>query len=195
LLASAEDLLQTRLFEEIPLADILRRAGVSVGAFYARFSSKDALVPCLYERYDRSVTRGARRVLDPDRWRTRDLEERVHLLFRYAVMLYRRNRGLMRALALLARSDPDIVSEQQCRNRFELYESVARLLLERRDQMRHPDPERAVQFGILMAGATFREKILYDRAPHPQAVATTDRLLAREASRAFLSYVEFRRKR
>jgi AcrR family transcriptional regulator len=189
ILDATEFLLESHLLEEITLGDILRESGVSVGAFYARFSNKEAIVPCLYERYDRRITEGMKIVLDGQRWRGRALSARVGLLFRYSVMLYRREHGLLRALILRARSDPDIVTVEQRQNRAELYEMTARMLLECRDEMTHPDPESAVAFGLLMAGATFREKVLYARAPHPQAVAATDAVLVREMSRAFLGYV------
>ena len=189
ILEGTEDLLRHHLLDEIMLTDILRRARVSVGAFYTRFAKKEALIPFLYERYDRRVTQGAERILKPGRWRGRDLDARVELLFRYVVMLYRTNRGLLRALALWARTHPDFVTQEQRERKAYLYELVTRLLLECRAEMTHPDPDRSVRFGLLMAAAMFREKILYDRAPHPHAVTITDRQLAKEMSRAFVKYV------
>src|SRR5829696_642673 len=49
---ATEELLATRAFEDISVADICRRARCAVGSFYARFQSKDDLLPYLYERYD-----------------------------------------------------------------------------------------------------------------------------------------------
>jgi AcrR family transcriptional regulator len=189
ILEATEGLLRERLLEEIPLADILRQSGVSVGAFYGRFPSRESLIPCLYERYDERVSLYFSRAIAEERWRGRSLRERVTILFRYAVSLYRRNRGLMRALALRARTHPAIVAPEHRAHRSDQYAVMSRFLLECAPEMTHPEPERAVRIGLLMAGSTFREKILYDRAPHPQSVDVSDRDLAREVSRAFLSYV------
>ena len=49
ILLATEELLGQHLLEDITLNDILGRSGVSVGAFYARFSGVDALVPALYD--------------------------------------------------------------------------------------------------------------------------------------------------
>jgi AcrR family transcriptional regulator len=50
LLAAAAELLAERRFEEATVAELVRRAGSSVGAFYARFGSKEALFHELDER-------------------------------------------------------------------------------------------------------------------------------------------------
>ena len=51
LLDATESLLEERRFEQISVAEIILKAGVSTGSFYARFSGKDALLPALYARY------------------------------------------------------------------------------------------------------------------------------------------------
>jgi len=188
-LDAAEYLLANRTLEEITLSDILRRSRVSVGAFYARFENKETLVPCLYERYDRRISDASARVLDPARWTGRPLCERVDALFRYVVTIFRRERGLLRALILHARMHPEAIDAGPRQRRAELYTDAAALLLECRSEMTHLDPDRAVSFGLLMALSTFREKILLSGAPHAQSVEITDKELAREAANAFISYV------
>ena len=51
MLDAAERLLHGRSFQEISLTELVREAGVTTGAFYGRFASKDNLLPCLYPRY------------------------------------------------------------------------------------------------------------------------------------------------
>lgn len=55
--AAAEELLRDRPFERITVQGIVRAAGRPIGSFYARFEGKDALLPVLYERYDRTLGR------------------------------------------------------------------------------------------------------------------------------------------
>jgi AcrR family transcriptional regulator len=188
-LKAAEQLLRTRLLEEITLADILKRSRVSVGAFYTRFPNKEALVPCLYDRYDERLARVSARVLEPGRWAGLELRDRLRVMFRYVVRGYRANRGLMRALALRVRTDPGTATPEHRRHRADLYAAAAAVLVECRREIRHDDPEEAVRFGLLIAGSTFREKILYDSAPHASSVGLADRRLAEETARAVAAYL------
>jgi AcrR family transcriptional regulator len=59
LIATAFKLLEQREFDEISIAELAQKAGYSVGAFYARFKSKDELFDALMERHieDRRETR------------------------------------------------------------------------------------------------------------------------------------------
>ena len=52
---AAETLLDERPFQDVSVADIIARAGCTTGSFYARFASKDALIPYLYEKYDEAL--------------------------------------------------------------------------------------------------------------------------------------------
>src|SRR5437867_10691217 len=52
---AAERLLRTRPFEEITVQEIVRRARRPIGSFYARFSTKEALLPFLYRRYHQGL--------------------------------------------------------------------------------------------------------------------------------------------
>ena len=191
ILESTEELLGTRLFEDLPLAEILRKADTSVGAFYARFDGKEALVPHLYQRYDATLHAAAARFLAPDRWRGRTLVYRASRIVRFAVREYRRHRGLMRALALHARTRPRVLTPTQVENRRGLSDHAARLLLDARDEIRHADPELAARQGLFFVLAACRDKILFAEAPHPQLLAVTDRTLAVELSRALVAYLTY----
>jgi AcrR family transcriptional regulator len=59
LIATAFKLLEQREFDEISIADLAQKAGYSVGAFYARFKSKDELFDAMLEQHidDRRRTR------------------------------------------------------------------------------------------------------------------------------------------
>lgn len=189
ILDATEELCQENRLEDVTLTDILDQSGVSVGAFYARFKNRQALVAHIYDRYDRRQTEGVGRVLDPARWEGRSLRQRVELLSRYSVLLYRKRSGLLRTVALEARIHPENVTLNQRKHRTALYERLAELLLACRGEISHPDPEHAVRFGLLMAASVFREKILFAGAPHASAVQASDRDLAREVSRALMAYL------
>ena len=51
LIDTAFELLEKREFDDISIAELSQRAGYSVGAFYARFKSKDELFEALVARH------------------------------------------------------------------------------------------------------------------------------------------------
>jgi len=190
ILVAVERLLEHKRFEDITLGEIVGTAGASVGSFYHLFASKDALVPPLYARYDAAITALADRLLDRRRWQGRGLAYRATRLLRYGARALRDQRGLMRALALHARSHPEHVTAEQRGRRMEFYERVAALLLECRTEIAHPDPERAVELGLFFVGAALRDKILFDQAPHPQSLEIDDRRLAADLAAALLAFLQ-----
>jgi AcrR family transcriptional regulator len=65
ILDSAVDLFDEMGYGETGLADILQRAGVSKGAFYYHFDSKEAVATAIIEEYRHKVEAAARAVCDP----------------------------------------------------------------------------------------------------------------------------------
>jgi len=168
----------------------VREARSSVGSFYHLWETKEAIVPLLYARYDERITRISERIFEPERWRGKDLQHRVGRLIRYAVRKYRQNRGLIRALAMHARSHSQELTTLQLSRRATLYDRATQLLLACRAEVQHANPEAAIRLGLFFVGAACRDKILFDRAPHPRSIDCDDRQLASELSIAFLAYLE-----
>lgn len=190
ILSATERLLRTRLFEEVSVAQIVAEAGTSVGAFYARFEGKEALLPLLYDRYDRRLPGRLARLLEQNRRGRKTLSRRVREVVRVMVTLFRSQRGLMRALALHARNNPGSIPAEVRRKRSVLHQEIAGLLLETGEEIDHPDPQRAVEMGLFVVAATIRDKILFGDAPHASAVRASDEELRRELSRVLLAYLQ-----
>src|SRR3954465_10598958 len=68
ILDATEQVMTEKAFGEATLAEIMERAGVTVGAFYRRFPDKDALLHHLDERFFAELHRRADQILDPARW-------------------------------------------------------------------------------------------------------------------------------
>src|SRR5262245_7666914 len=101
---ATEELLRTLPFEEISIRDIVRRAGRPIGSFYARFASKEALLPFLYQRYHEGLEPlFAARVARVD-WESLDPEPAFAAMVDLLIGQYIERPGLIRALALFARS-------------------------------------------------------------------------------------------
>ena len=68
LIATAFKMLEQREFDEISIADLAQKAGYSVGAFYARFKSKDELFDAMMEQHidERRRTRARQFAMESD---------------------------------------------------------------------------------------------------------------------------------
>lgn len=162
ILDAAEHVLDEKSFTEATLAEIMERAGVTVGAFYRRFPDKDALLHLLDERFFEELRQHAETILDGQRWGNAPVAPILHELARVAVDVYRARRGLLRSLFLRARVDPVIQSSARQVNAV-FYDRLRALLLApgRREQVRHPDPERAVALGFVMFVGALRETAIF----------------------------------
>ena len=189
LLDATERLLARQHFEDLSIHQILAESGVSTGSFYARFHSKDDLLPHLYADYSATLRERMAADTDPAKWRGLALAARIRALVAQAVRAYRERRGLLRAVALLARSRPSAVAKSALRERDDQYRAAGALLLECRREIRHPDPALAVSTGILFVLATCRDKILFAEAPHPASVKISDEQLAAELAHALHAYL------
>lgn len=188
-LAATTRLLERMHFEDITIGQILEVSDVSTGSFYARFRSKEDVLPHLYAEYSADLAQRMAGHVDPRAWKGQRLAERIRGMMRLAVVNYRERRGLLRAVSLLARSRPKAVAKSALRERDDQYRAASALLLECRAEIKHPDPERAVAAGILMVLAACRDKILFAEAPHPASVPLDDEQLATELARALYAYL------
>jgi AcrR family transcriptional regulator len=187
-LGAVEALLRTRDFADVSVADIVARAGTSVGAFYARFAGKEALMPLLYERYDRDVTARLDAIVADPGWQALDLRGCVRRLVAMVVDMYRSRRGLMRAVGLFARQHPEAIAPALVARRKAMHRRLADLLLAHRTEIRHPDPAAATEMALFAVGAACRDKILF-AAPHARTLPDDDELLRREMERLLLAYL------
>ena len=190
ILAAAERMLRRRLLDELTVTGIAREAGVSVGAFYARFESKDALVPAIGDRYAETLEDASHHLLRLEAWEGLDLEGRARRLVRLAMRVYLRNRGIIRALNLHWRTHPEEVVTESLRRRRQAFDQrLIELFLPVAPEIRHPDPALAARFAIKLLGALLRDVLLVP-GDHPHAdVHLDERGLARETTRALVSYL------
>ncbi len=185
-------LLAERRVEQATVAEIARRARSSVGAFYARFADKDALMEYLDSQLFESGKTAWDEFLASERWRGKGAAEVVSGVVERVARKRREHRGLLRALALYARSQPTarFVGHATELNRH-VHAGVRALLLERREEIGHSDPEQAIEIGLVFVDAATREAILFEDVgalPRP----LPDKVLTRELATAWLSYLGVR---
>jgi AcrR family transcriptional regulator len=123
---------------------IVRRAGSSVGSFYARFDGKADLLVYLDERIWETVE---------ERWSEavaggladRPIEQLVRGLARLYADMDLVNRGARDAIGRALRGPGAGPSDAAVRIRGRVRDDSARLILEKRDEIVHSDPELAVE--------------------------------------------------
>jgi AcrR family transcriptional regulator len=187
ILDAAEALVHEKGFDDTPVSEIVQRAGSSVGAFYSRFPDKDALLHALFDRFYEQAIATADDALAPARWRGAPLDEIVAAVVRFLVEIYREQTGLIRAFVIRHRIDPDY---QVRRERLSQHVSarLSALLLVRRGEIWHPDPERAAAFGLALVFSMLDNTMLFGEM-RSGAFALSDDELSAELARAYLAYL------
>jgi len=166
LLSAAEALLEHGGLEAATVPAIAEAAGVSVGVIYRRFPNKDALLRAVYERFftttaEQNVLRI--RAVGGENALQIPLPRLVRGIVKGMVEGYRRRRGLLRALTRYARThpDPSFRRSAQKMNRATIGALVV-LLESYRDQIRHPDPEAAIEFVLFVVASTLQNILIED---------------------------------
>jgi len=186
ILDAAEGLAAEKGIDDAPIGEIVRRAGSSVGAFYARFRDKDGLVHALYDRYYAEAVATADEALDPERWEGAGVAEVLSAVIAFLVSIYREQRGLIRAFAVHNHRNAEFAARQQ-RLSHHVGEGLTALLLARRAEIGHPDPDTAARFGLALVFGALETTILFGEM---RAVpALSDDSLAAELTRAYLAYL------
>jgi AcrR family transcriptional regulator len=187
ILTAAEALVAEKGFEDTPVSEIVRRAGSSVGAFYARFDDKDALLHALSVRFVDQAMATADSALDPARWQGAQVPQILRAVVRFLVSIYREQDGIIRAFVMRNRTDPEFRARQ---DRLSLYVNtrVSELLLARAAEIRHPDPERAVRFGLTLVFSALEDVMLFGEL-RSSALTLSDDEFAGELTRAYIAYL------
>ena len=185
LLDAAEELAAEKGFDDTTVAEVARRADSSVGAFYARFRDKDALLNAVYQRYLEQAQATADDVLDPERWDGAAVPEILRAVVRFVVSVYRDQGGLIRAFVVRGHSDSDFRERQE---RYSDYVNarLAKLLLARSAELDTDDPERASAFALTVMFATIESSVLFGEL-RTGALTFSDDELAAELTRACLN--------
>ena len=180
-------LLREESFADISVADIAARAGVSVGGFYARFPSKDALLGLVELDILEEFERTAATELDPARFRGEGLSAIAHA---YAALLVTsfRARG-PEIVQVLRYTRKGSATEERLRAfNVAVHDRMRELLSAHLGEIRGADPLLTINLGLFFASATAREAVL-TRNLEVYPVSITDQQLAAEIGRAFYCYL------
>lgn len=191
LLDAAEAVLERHGLDGATLPRIARAAGVSPAGVYRRFRDKDALIAAVFRRFGEIGAAEAERPLDAGAIRTAGLETAVRQWTGALVGAYRARPGLLRATMEYTRRHPDApFIRRQVALEGRNFHRMATVLLLFRERIRHPDPEFAVRWAMLLAGAVLRERLLFDHGKLVESLApASDERLREELAETILRYL------
>ncbi len=192
LLRSAEQVIAEQGVTGLTVQEVAQRAGVAVGTIYSRFASKEAFLQTFAADFSARARLASDRAFAPDRCEGLNARGLVERVVRLLVESYRAHRGLLRALYLYARTRPEASSlGEGAAFDDEFIARLTALVLDRRAELAHPRPERAVIIGLLMVDGAAKEAVLFgDR--RPGRLAVTDDELVVELTDAFAAYLQIR---
>jgi len=185
---ATERLLEERGFDDISVVDITNRARSSVGAFYARFGDKDALLDHLDAAHAEALIERVTAYSEDDGWREAPIETLVGDVIRFLAGYFKEHRGVLRALSVRARLHDDPRFAEPTRRVNSRVPELIRLVLSRRSEIEHPSPDLAAYLGFVMVISTLRERILFPET-YPTHLPISDSLLADELGHAYLAYL------
>lgn len=186
LLDAAEKLICRDGLAGVSIASIVREAKSSVGGFYARFRDKDELLRALHERELGRINEQVGELVNPERWEGVPLRAMIRALI-YTYAENSRGRERLQAAILEATARNPEAWAPAFDFRREVTDSVSALLLLRRDEITHPEPEEAVRFALTQAFAVRDIRSLYAHTDVVQEVS--DEATSNEMVRSMLAYL------
>jgi AcrR family transcriptional regulator len=185
LLDAAEVVLAERGVEGASVAEIAKRAGSSVGAFYARFHDKEALLGYLFQRFDEQADATAEAALDASRWEGIPLPVALESMLQFIMGVLHEKRGLIAAMLSRTPSTPalGLLGDRMLER---VAERMRALLASRKVKLRHRAASRAVDTAVWMI---FSALELRAAASLHKAPRLDDGLLAAELAEVCVRYL------
>ncbi|MHC4990671.1 MAG: TetR/AcrR family transcriptional regulator [Planctomycetota bacterium] len=189
IVVAALDLLGEKTFDEMTVADIATRAGVSVGGFYARFPGKDALLQHLNMTVIEGMVDHAREQLSLEATADLDVRDLIERFIQIVVRLFREHRSVVQQISLRSRTSTDPAFRERVAETNRLVHDLFRDRLERQlDEIGHPVPLRAIDIALTAVSGAAREYVLFQEH-RPQFDPVHDDDLVAELTDLFCSYL------
>lgn len=159
LIATTFKLLEQREFDEISIAELAQKAGYSVGAFYARFHSKDELFDALVAQHMQDRTNARERIFG-----SASAETLIGELMEELIGYYWARRRFWRAALIRSIRDPDFW-EPIRKHGHEFAASMIARITARAERMLTEAEETNVRFAMQLALGTINNTIINRPGP------------------------------
>jgi len=188
LLDAAEELFAVHGIEGATIAEISKGAGCSIGAFYHHYRDKRAIQFALFERFTCEYGSATTRAVDAARWQGARICDVLQGYLQLSLVADRSMPNRRPAAMELARVEPGML-DHLIKLRGLLDEGVRDLLLARRSEIGHPDPELAVTFVLDQLGSMLRSR-MSEASTLNGFAARSDEEFVTEAVRSTCRYLQ-----
>ena len=197
ILAALEQLLESKEFEVISIADIARQGEVAVGSIYSHFEDKEALLPALFDRYiERIEARVAEFVeygtIDGEKYEpseAHDLRGIIEQSIRGAHRQVTDTLGLRRALLTYRRLNPDVEVPLVSKLGRDAIELLAAGLDKYREEIVHTDLHEAARMVSYFLNIAFLDRIVLPAAAAKDELRPSDEMLIETYTGMVLHYL------
>jgi len=192
LIAAARDILNERGLDAATVPRVADRAGLSPASVYRRFPSKDALMRAVLLGTLESLDANAAAKLTPELAQRYSLRQFAEMAVRNSLAHQRKNGKMLRALLQFVLNHPSAAFRKRVAElNIRSVQRVADFLLLKRSEIKHPQPEQAVSFALMLVGFALQEIVVLDTLPNvaDPRLPKTDDDLVQELTRAFLGYL------
>lgn len=180
-LEAGTTLLEEAGYQGFTLAEVSRRANVSIGSIYARVSSKDDLFHAIHEREVARIAAEHDGLGDPQRWSDLATRDLVVAAVAEIGAVFHQNSEILRVIMHRGIVDTTTASRSAA-GASAIGDQFETLLLTRRDDVAHADAELAVDVAFRMAWSTFARQIMYGPTFESRRPVEWNRLVAEVGS-------------
>jgi len=191
ILDAAEVVLARYGMEGAILPRIAKQARTSTANLYRRFRDKDALMAAVFQRLRERSSAATAEQVSPEMVRPMGLVQFSRNVIVGMIRSYRGDAGLSRACVQYSEQHWETEFVRKTRaSEAKSFETMVGTFMIWREQIKHPDPERAVRFGFVMIALVLRELILFRRTHlFADLIPLDDDMLTEELPRLFLRYL------
>ncbi len=191
LLLALEDMLGERFFEQITIRDLAARAGVASGTIYRRFKDKEALLPVLYERFDRLMGEWAETFWDDFDLRAEcSVPQRIEHLVAKHLRFYNEHAPILRTVYLYMRLHGELSLEDVDEARQSAYLRMLEPVFSALANEEYVEPGAAqVRLFLLLLLSSVNERTLFGDLKPVRTLQMDDETFVTELTAALQAYL------
>jgi AcrR family transcriptional regulator len=183
---AATALLEEEGYDGFTLAEVSKRANVSIGSIYARVKSKDDLFYVIQDRF-MTISEDRPRLQDPAVWSDLDARAAILGIVEEVGELFKMNERLLRVFMHRGIVDSAVATRSSA-SVSQFHDDIVAILLTKRDAIAHEDPELAIDVAFRMAWGTLARQIMYWPTFESRRTVAWDSLV-HELGRACAAYL------